>query len=149
VIPGRRAPDVYPGTHRPVRPAVAPDWAEPEVTWDANPIHYLHEGSLREFFGIGHLADALVRSTKTIYKWETRGIFPYATFVFNPSSLHGRRRYYTRVQVEGVMVIAAEEGVLTREKREITQTLFPARCFQLFKETRALLPPPLIDFPQE
>lgn len=137
-------PDIYPGTTRPVGP---PAGANSERTagedWDATPSYHYLQGAIREFFAIGNLAQALSRSTKTIYKWESRSLFPQATFILNGSSRNGRRRLYTRQQINGVLEIALAEGILTGTRRFIGATAFPARCFELFQRTRATLPPPI------
>jgi hypothetical protein len=137
--------DIYPGTSRPVGPpaAIAGEYRADDNSWDANPTFHYLQGGLREFFAIGHLALALGRSTKTIYKWEARGHFPKATFILNGSSRNGRRRLYTRQQINGVLEIALDEGILTGRQRFIGATPFPARCAELFHRTRATLPPPV------
>lgn len=140
----RTRDDIYPGTTRPVGPPAAAALAGGrEGDWDQDP-HYLQlSGSYREFFGIGHLAHGLQRSPGTLRKWEQRSLFPKATFILNGNSKNGQRRLYTRVQVEGAMEIALEEGVLTGTRRFIGATAFPARCFELFVNTRSTLPPAL------
>lgn len=136
--------DIYPGTTRPVGPPVlSPPVAGMSGAWDEDPRYHVIQNAYREFFGTGHLASALGRSTKTIYKWEQRGLFPKATFILNGSSRNGQRRLYTRTQIEGAMAIALEEGVLTGTRRFIGDTGFTARCTELFRNTRAVLPPPL------
>lgn len=137
----------YPGTSRPVGPpAAAAVFEQAEApSWDANPTFHYLQGAHREFFGIGHLAHALGRSTKTIYKWEQRSLFPRATFILNGTSKNGQRRLYTRQQINGVLEIALDEGVLTGTRRFIAATAFPARCFELFQKTRSALPPPVTD----
>lgn len=137
----------YPGTTRPVGPPASAAVFETvdSLSWDANPTFHYLQGAHREFFGIGHLAYALGRSTKTIYKWEQRGLFPRATFILNGASKNGQRRLYTRQQINGVLEIALDEGVLTGTRRFIAATAFPARCFELFQKTRSTLPPPIAD----
>lgn len=136
---------LYPGTTRPVGPPVAAaehaSGSTDSTDWDAGPAYHYLQGGLREFFAIGHLAQALGRSPKTIYKWEARGHFPVATFILNGSSRNGRRRLYTRQQINGVIEIALDEGILTGRRRFIGTTAFPARCAELFQRTRAILPP--------
>jgi hypothetical protein len=46
------------------------------------------------------------------------------------------------VQIEGVIEIAREEGLLTDSRRYLRQTRFPERCFEHFRNHREL-PPPL------
>jgi hypothetical protein len=98
---------------------------------------------MREFFGISHLGHALQRSPKTIYKWEQAGLFPRPTFVYNGASRHGQRRLYTRQQIDGVVRIATDEGLLHGTKRYLGETLFPSRCTELFRTTKGIMPPPI------
>ncbi|MEU1816064.1 hypothetical protein ABZ543_12835 [Streptomyces roseifaciens] len=138
--------DVYPGTHRPFgTPHPVFDNRPVLGGWDQDPIYKQYSGAMREFFAISALAQAINRSTKTIYKWEDQGLFPPATFIYNSSSKQGRRRLYTRLQIEGIVRIAADEGVLDGRKRFLSHTRFPARAFEHFRATRTTLPPPLTD----
>ena len=148
IHPPRRPLDVYPGTARPLGvPHPAPTPSVGGVTrWDEDPIYKKISGQFREFFAISHMAAALGRSTKTLYKWESLGHFPGATWIYNSESKQGRRRLYTRRQIEGVIAIAYEEGVLSGTKRFISHTQFPARCHELFRQTRAVLPEPIEDW---
>lgn len=145
IHPPRPPLDVYPGTSRPLGTPIPADgtWSPTLHGWDESPIYKRQQGTLREFFGIGHLATALGRSTKTIYKWEKSGLFPKATFVYNGTSRHGQRRLYTRTQIEGVVKIASDEGILRGSKRYIGETLFPVKCAELFQTTKGILPPPI------
>ncbi|MEU1552119.1 hypothetical protein ABZ517_05280 [Streptomyces scabiei] len=148
IHPPRQPLDVYPGTSRPIgvpHPAQTPIAGE-MARWDEGPVYKRIDGYYREFFAISHLANALGRSTKTLYKWETTGLFPSATWIYNGESKNGRRRLYTRRQIEGVIAIAYEEGVLSGTKRFISHTQFPDRCTELFKQTRAVLPEPIHDW---
>ncbi|MGW3860274.1 hypothetical protein ACWEDZ_02150 [Streptomyces sp. NPDC005047] len=150
IHPPRKPLDVYPGTSRPigvphpVQNAGTADLAR----WDEEPVYKKISGFYREFFAISHLANALNRSTKTLYKWESSKppLFPQATWIYNGESKNGRRRLYTRRQIEGVIRIAYEEGVLSGTQRFISQTQFPARCTELFQQTRAVLPEPIHDW---
>lgn len=148
VVPPRQPLDVYPGTHRPLgvaHPTQGYQGGE-ESRWDDDPVYKKILGYFREFFAISHLAKALGRAPKTIYKWEANRLFPGATWIYNSTSKNGRRRLYTRRQIEGVILIAYEEGVLSGSQRFISQTQFPARCHELFVATRAALPEPLQDW---
>ncbi|MFE2539076.1 hypothetical protein [Actinacidiphila glaucinigra] len=148
IHPPRQPLDVYPGTARPIgvpHPALQPAGAD-VARWDEDPVFKKISGFYREFFAISHLCAAINRSPKTLYKWETSNLFPLATWIYNGESRNGRRRLYTRRQIEGVVVIAYEEGVLSGTKRFISHTQFPARCFELFKQTRAVLPEPIYDW---
>ncbi|WP_409238329.1 hypothetical protein [Streptomyces sp. PA5.6] len=109
--------------------------AEPEVSWDSKPRVYRVGGELREFFSIGHLSMALNRQPVTIRKWERLGVIPAASFVIRGKTERGNRRLYTRAQVEGMIRIAQEEGILHHEGEgiHISTTNFSERVVQLFK----------------
>lgn len=92
-------------------------------------------GEDREFFFIGQLARALNRSAVTLRRWEAQAIIPQPTYSA-PSYVddpRGRRRIYSREQVEGIVRIAAEEGLLDPLKR-VNSTNFSARVTELFRE---------------
>lgn len=147
IVPPRQPLDVYPGTSRPIG-AAHPVQGYPggDARWDEDPVYKKISGFHREFFAISHLANALGRAPKTIYKWEANGLFPGATWIYNSDSKNGRRRLYTRRQIEGVVLIAFEEGVLSQTQRFISHTNFPERCRELFIQTRAALPEPIQDW---
>lgn len=144
----RKALDAYPGTHRPIGvPHTAPtDLAAGYNGWDEQPHYKKVDGHWREFFGTGHLSAALERAPKTLYKWEEKGFLPPATFILNGASRNGRRRLYTRRQIEGLIVIARETGVLTGNARFVGQTAFPSRSAELFRATHSILPEPVTDW---
>jgi hypothetical protein len=144
--PQRQPYDTYPGTARPLQTPASHVVMSAITYWDEDPIYKRQGGYFREFFGIAHLSTAIQRSPKTIYKWERSGLFPAATFIYNGGSKHGQRRLYTRLQIEGVIRIAQEEGVLNGNQRYIGNTLFPTRCAELFKATRTTLPDPITDW---
>lgn len=145
IVPPRQPLDVYPGTARPLGVAHPTQGYQGDGVgrWDDDPVYKKISGYYREFFAISHLATALGRAPKTIYKWEANGLFPGATWIYNSESKNGRRRFYTRDQIEGVVLIAFEEGVLSGTQRFISQTQFPDRCRELFVKTRAALPKPI------
>ncbi|KJK56218.1 hypothetical protein [Saccharothrix sp. ST-888] len=146
IFPQRRPYDTYPGTSRPLDTPTPYLPQAGRAHWDEDPIYKRQGGHFREFFGIGHLSAAIQRSPKTIYKWERASLFPSATFIYNGGSKHGQRRLYTRIQIEGVIRIAQEEGILNGNRRYIASTLFPARCAELFRTTRNVLPEPIQDW---
>src|SRR5213080_4557986 len=121
--------EYYPGSKRRIdrtdtessRPTPDPD------AWDAKPrIYKGKNGQDTEFFTVGHLAVAMNRKPLTIRQWERKGIIPKAVYqrAGRGGSQHGRRRLYTRAQIEGMIQIAAEEGLLTNDRREIASTNF-------------------------
>ncbi|MFE6745925.1 hypothetical protein ACFVGM_08750 [Kitasatospora purpeofusca] len=143
----RQPYDAYPGTHRPIGTAhVVPDLAAGYNGWDENPHYKRVDGFMREFFGTGHLSAALERSPKTLYKWEDSGYLPPATFILNGASKNGRRRLYTRIQIEGLIAIARDTGILSGNVRFIGQTTFPSRSAELFRVTHSTLPEPITEW---
>lgn len=129
----------YPGSTRPIvrhqnRPLhtkAAPSAAD----WDAKPRKYVVGGTETEFFTVGQLATALGRQPVTIRKWEREGVIPKATFQApgKDGDPRGRRRLYSREQVEGMVRIAHEEGVLVSHQKPIKDTQFTPRVIALFE----------------
>lgn len=136
-------PQFYPGSTKAIvrhpnrpdhtrRPGIG---ADPE--WDANPRVYKTEDGDTEFFTLGQLARALGRQPVTIRKWEREGVIPKAQFQVpgRNDDPRGRRRLYTRKQVEGIVKIAAEEGLFANTRKPFEETEFKARVLELFKQT--------------
>jgi hypothetical protein len=88
-----------------------------------------------EFFTVGDLAKALGRQPVTIRKWEREGVIPKSTYQSpgKDGDVRGRRRLYIREQVEGMVRIAHEEGVLVSHQKPIKGTRFTERVVDLFK----------------
>lgn len=131
------AGDYYPGSKRKIE-HTEDDRSKPKsdaLRWDDKPRTYKINGVDTEFFTVGHLAIAMNRKPLTIRQWERRGIIPKSTYqrAGRNGSQHGRRRLYTRQQIEGMMAIAAEEGLLSNDRREIASTKFRARVLDLFR----------------
>lgn len=137
------AEEYYPGSKRKIDRTDEPDTKKPVSVdgWDAKPRMYKNpaNGADTEFFTVGHLAAAMNRKPLTIRQWERRGIIPKAVYnrVGRGGSQHGRRRLYTRAQIEGMIQIAAEEGLLSNDRREIASTNFKARVLELFQKLAA------------
>lgn len=92
-----------------------------------------------EFFGIGELALVLNRRPVTIRMWENEGILPTSgwTKPGKDKAPQGRRRLWTRAQVEGIWRIAREENVLIPGPRvNIKKTQFTSRVEALFQSLR-------------
>jgi hypothetical protein len=131
----------YPGSTRPLvrhhnrlNTETAPSAVDPGA-WDAKPRKYVVGGVETEFFTVGDLATALGRRPVTIRKWEREGIIPKSTYqsTGKDGDVRGRRRLYTRAQVEGMVRIAHEEGVLVSHQKPIKGTQFTARVIDLFQ----------------
>ena len=136
--------EYYPGSKHPIirHPNRVPD-ARTKATlavhddWDETPRVYRVNGKDMEFFTTGQLARALGREPVTIRKWEREGTIPLATFQVpgKNDDPRGRRRLYSREQVEGIVQIAAEEGMFTHRRKPLGQTQFKERVLELFKKT--------------
>lgn len=133
---GESAVEFYPGTHRPI--VRHPNRAEPKKPdpsrWDSHSVMLRVGGEPREFFTIGNLAQALDRKPNTIRMWERKGWIPKATYRKPGQTENGVRRLYTRAQIEGLLRIATEEGLMKGENCSVTATNFTERAFALFKE---------------
>jgi len=134
------SPEYYPGSSRPIMRHVNRPTEENrkqsyavDPEWDSSPRKYMVGGVEKEFFAIGHLAQALGRRPGTIRLWEREGVIPKATYQVNSESPNGRRRLYSREQVEGLVKLAQEEGILVSRQRPIGETDFTARSIELFK----------------
>jgi hypothetical protein len=129
--------EYYPGSRRPiVRHPNRTESSMPDPDrWDAKPKVLKVKGEDVEFFTIGQLGLALGgRKPVTIRKWERTGVIPKPTFRKPSEDPRGQRRLYTRAQVEGMVRIATEEGILDRHAKPITQTDFTERVIALFRE---------------
>lgn len=129
------AEEYYPGSKRKIDRTDSGDKKPDLDAWDANPRIYKVNGQDTEFFTVGHLATAMNRKPLTIRQWERKGIIPKSTYqrAGRDGSQHGRRRLYTRPQIEGMIKIAGEEGLLTNDRREIASTKFKDRVLVLFR----------------
>ncbi|MGD6750314.1 hypothetical protein [Streptomyces sp. BH105] len=107
--------------------------------WDAKPQVKQFNGGYQEFFGVGDLAKALRRDAVTMRKWEASGVIPKATYVINGKTANGNRRLYTREQIEAIVRIAEEEGLLDGDPRgiRITETRFTARVKTAFEDLKS------------
>lgn len=139
------ADEHYPGSRHRRRPAPeAPREAQKAQSWDRTPKTFRYKGEDREFFMIGALAEALGKSEKTIRKWISQGVIPDAPLRTPkiPNTLgSGRtqdgagRRLWTRPQIEAIVAIAQEEGILPgRSTKDHSETDFSARVWAWFKE---------------
>lgn len=135
--------EFYPGSNRPIirHPNRVPDPVRRGVgvdpDWDDKPKVYTINGEDIEFFTVGQLAKALGREPGTMRKWENLGVIPKATFQVpgKDGDVRGRRRLYSRKQVEGMVRIAEEEGMLANTRKPFQQTKFKERVLELFKAT--------------
>lgn len=132
---GEEAERYYPGSATPIptgppppEPAPAPDG------WDASPMVFIFNGVETEFFTVGQLAKALGKSASTVREWERFGHLPLARYRTRAVVEDKKKRLYTRAQVEGLVRIAGEEGLLVWKPRNIRKTNFAVRATQLFRD---------------
>lgn len=98
----------YPGSSTPI--GQRPEPREP-IDW-GRPIIYNVGGVATEFYTVGQVAAALGRSATTMRKWERNGWLPKAAFR-TPSVVRQKaRRLYTRAQLEAIVRVAFEEGLM-------------------------------------
>jgi hypothetical protein len=86
-----------------------------EEPWDAHPLKVWIKGVEYEMFRVGALAKALERDSVTIRAWMRKGWLPRNSYQTNPvvgSRGNAGRRLWTRAQIEGIVAIAQEEGLL-------------------------------------
>ena len=102
------------------------------VDWHVKPRVYEVDGISYEFFSIGDLAAALGKATVTIRYWEYQGFIPKPTLRAPSAHVSKRHRLYTRPQIEGIVRIAAEEGILEEARPRIEKTRFQEKVLDLF-----------------
>lgn len=112
---------------------------EPEDEWPKGRILTIR-GKEVECFTTGQLASLLGgRSAVTIRSWENEGVLPKSGYSLpgKGGDVRGRRRYYTRAQVEGILDIARQEGIFLPGPRiNIQRTGFTVRVRDYFIELR-------------
>lgn len=127
--------DKYPGSRHKRRSlsvghaeVIAPD----DSGWSDKPLQMKINGVMYEFFTIGQLAMALNRKPITIRKWEDRKVIPKARYR-DPRG----RRLYTRRQVEGLIDLCHQHGILVFQGRPAAGTVtkaFTKDVIALWKE---------------
>jgi hypothetical protein len=122
--------EFYPGSKR-KRRAVA----GPHDGWAGVPKMVLTvKGKDVTFYTVGVLAEKLERKPPAIRKWERLGYIPFPRFRTPGRTTNGQKRLYTREQIEGMVRIAREEGLIGDYNRNVSATAFPERVRKLFKE---------------
>ena len=104
--------------------------AKEEESWDAHPIEVGVKGVKYEMFRVGALAKALGRDPVTIRAWMRKGWLPRNTYQTAPvvgSRGDAGRRLWTRRQIEGIVQVAKEEGLLDPKPPYVTETNFTRR----------------------
>lgn len=116
--------------------------AKQDEPWDARPWRKhirLRDGREvdLDMFPIRALAKALNRNSVTIRRWIRLGHLPKAKYQTPPlAGTRGDagRRLWTRAQIEGIVQIAKEEGLLSDRTPRIQNTNFTARIIAAWKE---------------
>jgi hypothetical protein len=107
-----------------------------EEPWDARPIEIPYQGRIVQMFRIGSLAKALGKDAVTIRAWMRKGWLPHNSFV--GPEIYGTlgnagRKLWTRRQIEGIVQIAQEEGLLDDKPPWLTTTDFTKRVQAAWK----------------
>ena len=106
--------------------------------WDDHPRILKLDGVDTEFFTIRHVALALGRSARTIRTWEDKEILPPATFrSTKPHKSQIKQvgdRLWTRAQVEAMVEIARDDGVLKGQSPSKQFTWRLVRAFLALQE---------------
>jgi hypothetical protein len=124
--------EYFPGSSRPIAPAPGPR----DLLAGAEGKTFTIGGKPVELFTISQVAELLNRKPVTLRKWEERGVVPRATFAKPGANgdKRGRRRLYSRAQVEALVRIAEEEKILLDPHAHIGKTHFQAKVWAAFKE---------------
>lgn len=92
-------------------------------------------------YTLGQLAAALLRKPVTLRRWESQGIIPRAPYLVRGISnldgtrdKRGDRRLYGLAHIQGIVNIAAEEGLLDDLTKKIKETGFTEKVTALFRE---------------
>jgi hypothetical protein len=122
----------FPGSSQPL----APPAGLPEFVQIPQGKSFTINGKSVELLTIGQVAEVLQRQPVTLRKWERLGTIPKATFVKPGANKdpRGRRRLYSRPQVEALLRIAMEEKILYNPNLQISKTQFTRKVFEAFKE---------------
>lgn len=130
------ADEYYPGSKRKKSDRPAPVVLQAAHEWDRRPKIFKVSGEDKEFFTIGALAKALNREPVTIRMWMQTGILPEARYRTSDKGTQAGRRLWSRAQIEGLVQIAREEGVLSGSKiKNFAETKFTERAIAFLKET--------------
>ena len=122
--------DTYPGSKQRRRAVTGP-----RDTWADQPhVDLVLKGESVRFYPVGVLAAKLERLPPAIRKWERLGYIPESGYRTPGRTINGQRRLHTRAQIEGLVDLALEEGLLGESIRNVSATAFPARATALFKE---------------
>ena len=126
----------FPGSRQPLGPVPGPPR---DVLANVKGKTFTVRGREIELFTIGQVAQALNRSPQTLRAWERDHVIPNATYT-KPGANgdpRGRRRLYSREQVEVIVAAAEATGILYDLSKRIGGTNFSERVYAGFKELAA------------
>jgi len=110
-----------------------------DESWDAHPKKKSYRGVEYEMFNIGAFGKAMGKSPVTLRAWIRKGWLPRNQFQDPPvigSRGDAGRRLWTRAQIERIVAIAREEGLLEQSLPRIQQTNFTQRITDEWKDLR-------------
>jgi hypothetical protein len=109
-----------------------PGAGDERPVWANHPKRLHFRGEIREFYGIGALAQALGRSSNSIRRWEAEGILPRAPWRSGSGDFRGRRRLFPQELIQEIVEIAQEEGVTGRKLPRSTDR-FTGRVVEAYR----------------
>lgn len=128
-----------PGKRKPINRTQEESALSMDEPWDSKPLVYFVGGKPQEFFPISALAHAIGKASVTIRSWENKGLLPpspYRSPKPRKETIPGvspkGRRLWTREQIEGILDIARQEGVILNGKPPTEK--FAHRVAMLFRE---------------
>lgn len=86
-------------------------------------------------YTIAALADALVKDPVTIRRWMSLGVLPessWRTPSYHQNFKEAGRRLWSKDQIQALVTLATEEGVLGRKCRDMAATNFHGRIMSLW-----------------
>jgi hypothetical protein len=124
-VPGRTSPD---RSRLATRDDHTPVWAKYPKYIGNHP---------EPLYPIGALAAALERDSSTMRAWITNGWLPEARYRKKTPDVRGHHHFYIRRQIEALVEIAAEEGLLGTNRGNPASTHFPQRAREMFDQLAA------------
>lgn len=130
-------PELYPGSKQKRRAVAGPrdPWDDIKPFTSGKKLPTV-KGVPTKLYSIAVLAEMLDRKPPAIRKWERLGYIPETRWRSPGRTQNGQRRLYSREQIEGIVKIAQEEGLIGESNRNVSATAFPERVRKLFKELK-------------
>lgn len=123
----------YPGSSAPVRNYAQEKYGPPPEIEFGKPAAIEFGIS---YWPISELAILLNRSTVTLRRWEANGDLPQTRRSISASK-HGAIRLYTAEELEGLLRIAHEEGLIANPRKKLSTTNFRDRAARFFEGLNA------------